>query len=260
MPITMAGPEAQAWIGLSPSCCGRTQSGHTPNAVPLAPGVADPQPPSSGDCWQTGRDGKSPQGRDEWGGRAGSWARVGCNKALCPTEMLVLLVLQPGLRLGQRATQGRTFGEAVLRLLVVLAEVGDLLQEVSGVGHVCRAPLRVTVLMGLWAGVWGRVGKNMSVGMEQPPVSSPESGGAWGSWRGGAQTTLHGTTRKPEPRMNENLPQRSKGPAGAELRLDLGASGSVVLFCWGRGQGCRDGKASGKILGIRHLSSWEQNR
>lgn len=85
--------------------------------------------------------------------------------ALCPTEMLVLLVPQPGLRLGQRAPQGRTFSEAVLRVLVVLAEVGDLLQEVSGVGHVCGTPLRVAVLVVLWAGAWGRAGKNMSVGV-----------------------------------------------------------------------------------------------
>lgn len=85
--------------------------------------------------------------------------------ALCPKELLVFLPLQAGLKLGQRATQGSTFGEAILWILDVLAEVRDLLQKVSGVGHVCSAPLRVTVLVGLQAGVWGRAGKGMAWAM-----------------------------------------------------------------------------------------------
>ena len=46
---------------------------------------------------------------------------------------------------GPQCQPGRTFSEAVLRVFDVLSEVRDLLQEVSGVGHICRAPLRVTV-------------------------------------------------------------------------------------------------------------------
>lgn len=85
--------------------------------------------------------------------------------ALCPKELLVFLPLQAGLKLGQRATQGGTFGEAVLWVLDVLAEVRNLLQKVSGVRHVCSAPLGVAVLVGLQAGVWGRVGKGMAWAM-----------------------------------------------------------------------------------------------
>lgn len=68
------------------------------------------------------------------------------------------------LRLGQRVARAVTFGEAVLWILDILAQVRDLLQELSGVGHVCCAALRATVLLGLWTGVWGRVGKGVSVG------------------------------------------------------------------------------------------------
>ena len=93
--------------------------------------------------------------------------RVGCNMAVCPMDLLVLLPLWAGLRLGQRAIQGSTFGEAVLRILDVLTEVRDLLHKVSSVGHVCCAPFRVTVLLGLCAGVWGQGGQ----GCESGPCS-----------------------------------------------------------------------------------------
>lgn len=68
------------------------------------------------------------------------------------------------LRLGQRVAWAITFSEAVLWILDILAQVRDLLQELSGVRHVCCAALGATVLLGLWKGVWGRVGKGVSVG------------------------------------------------------------------------------------------------
>lgn len=112
--------------------------------------------------------------------RGGSQASMGWNTRPGPKGLWVLLPLPGTLRLGQRATQGRTFGEAVLWVLDVLAEVGDLLQEVGGVGHVCCAPLGETVLVRLRAGAWGRVGKRVSAGHVAAPSLQPR---VWGSLR-----------------------------------------------------------------------------
>lgn len=77
----------------------------------------------------------------------GTRVRVGCDTgAVGPPAPLRRAESGPQCQLG------RTFSEAVLRVFDVLSEVRDLLQEVSGVGHICCAPLRVTVFRQLQAG------------------------------------------------------------------------------------------------------------
>lgn len=142
-------------------------------------------------------------------GRGSTRASMGWNMGPGPKELQVLLPLPGSAEAGAKGHQGRTFSEAVLWVLDILAEVGDLLQEVSGVGHVCCAPLGETVLVCLWAGVWGGVGKGVSEGCV--PASSSASGGACSSWRAGARTISHCTPGESEPKTNENLPQRSPG-------------------------------------------------
>lgn len=106
--------------------------------------------------------------------RASIRDRVGCKTAWGPTVLPV-----------EGATRGSTFSEAVLRVLDILPQLGDLLQEVGSVGHVCRAPFRVTVLRGLWAGVWGRVGEgHVEASSLEPRVWGCRGSGGWGGLEG----------------------------------------------------------------------------